>query len=50
MIAAMKLGNTASLQDIFKTAGINFDFSEEYVAEIADFLREEYDGLFEQLR
>ncbi len=49
MIAAMKLGNTASLQDIYKTAGVNFDFSEEYVAEIADFLREEYDKLFEQL-
>jgi len=49
MIAAMKLGNTKSLQDIFKTAGIKFDFSETYIAEIAAFLREEYEQLFSQL-
>lgn len=44
-IQAMKLGNTASLKDIYKTAGVNFDFSKEKVEDIGQFLKEEWEQL-----
>ena len=39
--AALKLGYTKSIGDLYKTAGIEFNFSQEYVNEIADFIKKE---------
>tara|TARA_R110002049_G_scaffold177901_2_gene345122 strand:+ start:1434 stop:3146 length:1713 start_codon:yes stop_codon:yes gene_type:complete len=36
--AALKLGYTKSIGDIYETAGIKFDFSPEYVKELIDFV------------
>ncbi len=49
IIASMKLGNTKSLQELYETAGIRFDFSKEYVTEIAQFLEKEYEALCQEL-
>ena len=38
---ALKLGYTKSIGEIYKTAGIKFDFSIEYVKELADFIKKE---------
>jgi len=38
---ALSLGYTKSIGDIYKTAGIAFDFSRSYVRELADFIRAE---------
>lgn len=35
---ALKLGYTATIGDIYKTAGVKFDFSKAYVKELGDFL------------
>ena len=40
-INALKLGYTKSIGEIYKTAGIKFDFSEEYVNELALFIKQE---------
>jgi oligoendopeptidase F len=40
-ISAMKLGNTRSIREIYAEAGIGFDFSAEYVRELAAFVRGE---------
>lgn len=40
-IEALKLGYTKSIGDIYKTAGIEFNFSQEYVKELVDFVKEE---------
>ena len=40
-INALRLGYTKSIGEIYKTAGIKFDFSEEYVNELALFIKEE---------
>jgi oligoendopeptidase F len=37
----MKLGYTKSIPEIYKTAGISFDFSQEYLRELIKFLEEE---------
>jgi len=42
---ALKLGYTKSIGEIYKVAGIQFDFSEQYVADTIGFLKEEYDAL-----
>ena len=39
--AALSLGYTKSIGDIYETAGIRFDFSREYVAELITFVKEE---------
>ena len=39
--AALSLGYTKSIPEIYKTAGIQFNFSKEYVKELADFVKEE---------
>ncbi|MBT5698822.1 MAG: hypothetical protein HOJ12_02400, partial [Flavobacteriales bacterium] len=36
---ALKLGYTKSISEIYETAGIKFDFSVEYVKELADFIK-----------
>ncbi|MFT4545294.1 MAG: oligoendopeptidase F [Bacteroidia bacterium] len=43
--AALKLGYTAPIGKIYSTAGIDFNFSQEYVQELMDFVWEEYSKL-----
>ncbi len=43
--AALRLGYTKSIPEIYKTAGIDFDFSQAYVKELADFVKTELDKL-----
>lgn len=42
---ALSLGYTRSISEIYETAGIKFDFSKEYVQELASFIKEEIDKL-----
>ncbi len=42
---ALKLGYTRSVPEIYKEAGIHFDFSREYIRELMAFVREELDKL-----
>ena len=39
---ALKLGHTKSISEIYKTAGIKFDFSGPYIKELADFVLKQY--------
>jgi oligoendopeptidase F len=43
--AALRLGYTKSIPEIYKTAGIEFNFSPAYVKELADFVKSELDKL-----
>lgn len=43
---ALSLGYTRSIGEIYKTAGISFDFSSEYVKELASFIQEEIKKTF----
>jgi oligoendopeptidase F len=43
--AALSLGYTKSIPEIYKTAGIKFDFSSNYVKELMDFVKSEYDKI-----
>jgi oligoendopeptidase F len=43
--AALSLGYTKPIPEIYKTAGIEFNFSPEYVKELALFVKEEYDKI-----
>jgi oligoendopeptidase F len=38
---ALSLGSTRSIPEVYKTAGIRFDFSESYIAELASFVKVE---------
>lgn len=42
---ALALGYTKSIPEIYKTAGIKFDFSPDYIKELMDFVKEEYDKI-----
>ena len=42
---ALKLGYTKSISEIYETAGIKFDFSADYVKELADFIKDELSKL-----
>ena len=42
---ALKLGYTKTITEIYETAGIKFDFSQEYVKELAAFVRTEMDKI-----
>jgi oligoendopeptidase F len=42
---ALQLGYTATIGEIYKTAGIRFDFSKDYVRELAKFLTEKLSEL-----
>lgn len=44
-LAALKLGYTKSIPDIYKAANIEFNFSEEYISELIAFVRSELDKL-----
>jgi len=39
--AALKLGYTKSIGELYQTAGIEFNFSQKYVKELADFIKSE---------
>ncbi len=41
----LNLGYTVPVNELYKTAGVNFDFSEEYVKELVDFVREELERI-----
>jgi oligoendopeptidase F len=41
----LQLGYTKTIPEIYKTAGIKFDFTESYLAELADFVRKEFSNL-----
>ena len=43
--AALKLGNTRTLAETYETAGIKFDFSEDYVKELVEFVLSEIKAL-----
>ena len=42
---ALKLGHTKSIGEIYKTAGIKFDFSAAYIVELADFIKAELEKI-----
>ncbi|RYG19600.1 MAG: M3 family oligoendopeptidase, partial [Chitinophagaceae bacterium] len=44
-LAALALGYTKPMNEIYETAGIKFDFSAEYVEELAAFVKEELEKL-----
>ncbi|WP_231491911.1 M3 family oligoendopeptidase [Pedobacter sp. Leaf170] len=44
-LAALSLGYTKPMNEIYETAGIKFDFSEDYVKELAAFVKEELEKL-----
>ena len=46
-LAALKMGYTASIGEIYQRAGIRFDFSGDYVKELSDFVLAELDRLLE---
>jgi oligoendopeptidase F len=39
---ALRLGNTRSIKELYKAAGIEFNFSKDYVNELIEFVKEEY--------
>ncbi|MCK4312439.1 MAG: M3 family oligoendopeptidase [Candidatus Cloacimonetes bacterium] len=41
----LKLGYTKPINELYETAGIKFDFSEKYVKELVDFVREELERI-----
>lgn len=43
---ALALGYTKSIPEIYQTAGIKFDFSNDYIKELMDFVKAEYQKLF----
>ncbi len=42
---ALEAGYTLTLPQLYEVAGIRFDFSDDYVREIAEFVKSEYDSL-----
>lgn len=44
-LAALALGYTKPMNEIYETAGIKFDFSADYIKELADFVKEELERL-----
>jgi len=43
--AALKLGYTKTIPEIYQAAGIRFDFSPAYVKELAEFVKKQYEEL-----
>ena len=44
-IAALKLGYTKTIGEIYQTAGIEFNFTQPYVKELVDFVKDELDNI-----
>jgi oligoendopeptidase F len=40
-LSALKLGNTRSIPDVYKAAGIDFNFESTYISELIDFVKAE---------
>ena len=47
-VSALKLGYTKSIGEIYQTAGIQFDFSEKNIKELALFVKEEWEILVDK--
>ena len=45
---ALKLGYTRDIREIYRTAGIAFDFSRDHISELGAFVRQELDTLIDQ--
>lgn len=43
--AALSLGYTKSIPEVYKAAGIKFDFSDDYIKELLDFVKQELKSL-----
>jgi oligoendopeptidase F len=43
--SALKLGYTQQIPEIYQTAGIEFNFSEKYIQDLAQFLKKELENL-----
>jgi oligoendopeptidase F len=43
-LKALSLGHTASIKEVYETAGVRFDFSESYIKELMDFVWAEMEG------
>ena len=44
-VEALKLGYTAPIGEIYQTAGVEFDFSRSYVAQLGAFVKQELEEL-----
>ena len=44
-IKSLKLGYTKSISEIYETAGVKFNFSRNYVKELASFIKSEINNL-----
>lgn len=44
-LSALKLGYTKNIREIYRTAGIEFNFSREYVSQLGAFVKQELDAL-----
>lgn len=44
-LAALSLGYSAGIREVYETAGVKFDFSEDYIRELMDFVRSEMESL-----
>ena len=44
-VRSLKLGYTKSISEIYETAGIKFDFSVDYVKELAEFIKDQLSKL-----
>lgn len=44
-LSALRLGYTKSIGEVYETAGVKFDFSQQKIAELADFVNEELQKL-----
>ncbi len=47
-VAALQLGYTKSIREIYETAGVQFNFSRAYVQEISCYIRDELNSLINQ--
>ncbi|WP_134088367.1 M3 family oligoendopeptidase [Olivibacter sp. XZL3] len=47
-IDALKLGYTKTIPEIYQTAGVAFDFSQNYVRELVEFVKAELEKLYEE--
>lgn len=48
-VAALKLGYTKTISEIYEAAGIQFNFSKDYVMELGAFIRQELEELLAQM-
>jgi oligoendopeptidase F len=44
-INALHLGGTQTLPELFKAAGVEFNFSPEYISQLMSFVKKEMDNL-----